>query len=91
MFETHFDDAGQLVLLQAHACGVGILFVKSRVKHSRIIGREHNGNPVAQEFGERMIFDSCILATELPGEGGRFHIAPRANFEGNLSLREQKQ
>src|SRR5467141_4400417 len=89
VFETHLDDSRQLVFLKSHARCVQILFLKGGVKHGRIIGGEHNGYPVAQESGERMIFDSCILATELPGEGGRFHIAPRAYFKRDLSLCKQ--
>ncbi len=48
VFETHLDDAGQLVFLQAHARGICILFVKRGVKHGRVIGGEHDGYPVAQ-------------------------------------------
>src|SRR6266851_2362338 len=89
VFETHLDDAGQLVFVQSHARGVCILFVQRGVKHGRIIGGKNNGYAVAQEFGERMIFDSCVLAPELPGEGGGFHVACRAYFKWDLSLREE--
>src|SRR5712664_1344129 len=89
VFKTHFDDACQLILLQTHARGVGILFLKRGVKHSRVIGGEHNGNAVAQELWERMIFDCYVLAVELPGEGGGFHVARRAYFKRDLSPREQ--
>src|SRR3989442_8602263 len=47
--------------------------LKGGVKHGRIIGGEHNGYPVAQESGERMIFDSCILATELDRKSTRLN------------------
>jgi hypothetical protein len=38
VFETHLDNAGQLILLQTHARGVRILFVQRGVKHGRVIG-----------------------------------------------------
>src|SRR5258708_13821785 len=89
VFETHLDDAGQLVFVQSHAGGVCILFVQRGVKHGRIIGGKDNGYAVAKEFGQRMIFDSCVLAPELPGEGGGFHVACLAYFMLDLSLREE--
>src|SRR5713226_5158092 len=89
MLETHLDDAGQLVFLKPHACGVGILLLQCGAKHSWVIGGEHNGYAVTKEFGKRMIFDSCVLAAELPGEGAGFHIAPRTYFQRDLALCEQ--
>src|SRR5437016_7377409 len=89
VFETHLDDSGQLVFLQAHASGVSILFVKSGVKHGWIIGREHNRYPMPEELGERMIFNCCAFAPELPGEGGSFHVARGAYLKRDLSLRQQ--
>src|SRR5437879_5956333 len=89
VFETHLHDSGQFVFLQAHARGVCILFVKSGVKHGWIIGGEHNGYPAAQEFGERMIFNSCLLALKLPGESASFHVARRAYLKRDPSLCQQ--
>jgi len=39
---------------------------------------------VAKELRERMILNSCILATELFGEGGSFHVAPWTDFKRYL-------
>ena len=89
VFETHVDNSGQLVFLQAHARGVCILFLQRGVKHCRVIGGEHDGYAVAQKFWERMIFDSYVLSAELPSECGGLHIAPRAYLKGDFSLRKE--
>src|SRR5260370_41973519 len=80
VFETHLDDAGQLVFVQSHAGGVCILFVQPYVTHGRIIGGKPNGLPAAQECGKRMTSDSAAFALELPGEGGGFDIALSTYF-----------
>src|SRR5260370_207471 len=86
VFETHLDDAGQLVFVQSHAGGVCILFVQRGVKHGRIIGGKHNGYALAQEFGEGMLFDSCVFALGVPGEGGGLGCEWLGGGEGGLEI-----
>jgi len=59
------------------------------VKHGWVIGGKNHGYAVAQEFGERMIFDCCVFEAELTGQGAGSQVARRANLERYLSLREQ--
>src|SRR5260370_36851053 len=48
VFESHFDDAGQLGLLPNHSRGGRVLFLPRGVKHGRVIGGESHGDGVAQ-------------------------------------------
>jgi len=89
VFKAHFNDTDQFVFLQPHARGICIFFMQRGVKHSGVVGGEDDGDSVAKELRERMILNSCILATELFGEGGSFHVAPWTDFKRYLSFRKE--
>ena len=89
VLEAHRADLFQLVFLQAHPRSVGIFAAQRGSEQRRVVGRKDNRYPLAEEFRQRMILDSHVIAPQLANQSACSDIALRANFERNSPVGEQ--
>ena len=76
----------ELGFAESHAAGVFVFLGECGVEHGRIVGGEHDGNAVAIEPRQGMIFDEWERMVQLQGERSRPDVACGADFQRDTAI-----
>jgi len=89
MGEAGPEEGSEFGFGKSHAVGVSAFRGEVGVEHCGVIGRESDGDAVAEKLRKRVSFDCGGRLRELASESAGEDVAARAEFEGNAAVGEK--